>query len=644
MQLLSKKVKGHTYYHLGKTVRKDKKVTKERLMYLGSLKGFAPEQRVLLLHRLESFLQCRYDYQSTDPQVEAAAIRYYISHYFRHLKGKRGTKGVLGGELLPAVIPDVSIDLSTLRAVDVREAGASWLCWQALSTLGIRAKLLSLGVPDKMADIILLNLVARLVYPVSENKTYDWLMEQSAVCSWLESSEAVYLSQLYQSIVVFLSHKDSIEEYMYEKISSILGSSSDLMLYDLTNTYFEGRMAGSSLARHGRSKEKRQDCRLVSIGLLCNEDGLIRKSDFYAGNVSEPDTLVQIMAQLRQYGGVMTDAGIATEANINLLASNKLQYMCVVRQDFSAYRPEFTADDAFEHLTSTGQQYTVWVKTSKHTFFIDDVKYEDNLIFVKSQAKAAKENAMYQQQRSRLEAELEALKAGLSKPRTRKNLHHILQRIGRVKEKYSSIQKAYTIEIIEKKKIVTPKKTAPKTDKTAEKPITAPYKQSDKAVQNTQVADIIWTFDPDKLAQPGEYVIRTNLPITTAKAAWQQYHTLTRLEATHRCCKTDLALRPVFHRQDVTIKGHLFLTLLASSVVHFIRQQLAKHNIHYCWKEIVRIMDTQKLVTSEFENHQNEFYMLTNWSTPKPEVKQIYDALGFKYQRSNGFFAKVVMP
>ncbi len=104
-----------------------------------------------------------------------------------------------------------------------------------------------------------------------------------------------------------------------------------------------------------------------------------------------------------------------------------------------------------------------------------------------------------------------------------------------------------------------------------------------------------------------------------------------------------MALRPVYHRQDDTIKGHLFLTLLACNVVHFIREQLAKQGIRHSWKEIVRIMDTQKLVTSEFENNQSEFYMLTNWSAPKPEVKQIYDALGFQYQRSNGFWAKVIM-
>lgn len=612
-------------------------------MYLGSLKDLSSEQRILLLRRLESFLQSRYDHRSNDTDVEETAIRYYISYYARHLKGKRGAKGVLGGELLPAVVPNVSIDLSTLQAVDVRQAGASWLCWQALSSLGIRDKLLSLGMAANMTDVLLLNLVARLVYPVSENKTYDWLMEQSAVCSWLESSESVYLSQLYKSIVLLLSHKDEIETYLYEKISGLLGSSSDLMLYDLTNTYFEGGLSGSSLARHGRSKEKRSDCRLVSIGLLSNSSGLIRKSNFYAGNVSEPDTFMQIMSELRQYGGVMTDAGIATEANINLLVCNNLRYMCVVRQDFSAYRPEFGDEDAFEHHTSTGQCYTIWVKAVKHIFVIDGKTYEDTLVFVKSQAKAAKENAMLLQQQKRFEGELEVLKTGLTKPRTRKNLSDILQRIGRLKEKYSSIQKAYSIEISEKKEADIPQIAGSETDKTAEKRVATTPKQATKAVQKTQVADISWTFEPDKLSQPGEYVIRTNQPISTPKAAWQQYHTLTRLEATHRCCKTDLALRPVYHRQDDTIKGHLFLTLLACNVVHFIREQLAKQGIRHSWKEIVRIMDTQKLVTSEFENHQGEFYMLTNWSAPKPEVKQIYDALGFQYQRSNGFWAKVIM-
>lgn len=616
-------------------------------MYLGNLSKFTPEQRLLLLHRLEAFLQSRYDSSCDDISVEQAAISYYSRYYARHIKGSPKVGAGSGGGIVPDELPDVAIDLSTLQTVDVREAGASWLCWQAIAKLGLRDKLLSLGIPDKMSDVILLNLIARLVYPVSENKTYDWLAEQSAVGSWLSGSEKVYRSELYRSIVVLLSHQSQIETYLYEKISSYLGNSNKLMLYDLTNTYFEGRMLGSNLACYGRSKEKRSDCRLVSIGLLCNSDGLIRKADFYAGNVSEPATLTQIMEQLRHYGGVMTDAGIATVENIELLAANDLQYMCVSRQNYAAYRPELTDADAFTHRSSQGHSYTVWVKAVAHSFTVGEQVYQDNLVFVKSQAKQDKENAMQQLQRKRFEKELLAVKEGLYKPKTRKNVSAVLQKIGRLKEKYSSVQSAYTLQIIEKAPEAIALPSTIETNKTDKKTVKVAVKKASikaDAAQTTQVADVQWAFDATQLSPPGEYVIRTNVPINTPKEAWQQYHTISNIEASNRCCKSDLALRPVFHRKDETIKGHLLLTLLACNIVHFVRQQLAQMQIHHSWTEIVRIMDTQKLITSEFENRQGEFFMLTNWSTPKDEVKQIYDALGFKYQRSAGFFCKVEKP
>jgi len=209
-----------------------------------------------------------------------------------------------------------------------------------------------------------------------------------------------------------------LEQYHYDRLDELVGFYDGPYLYDLAKTYFEGRMLQSELARYGRSKERRNDAPLVSIGLLANKEGVYRRADFYAGNVHEPGTFPKVLDHLQGQGGILTDAGIGTATNIEALAQRKIPYMCVVRQGFSQYEVDFQQAQSFEHHASNGQSYRVWLQFQSHSFQIGEETYTDQLIFVKSQVKQAKEDGIIALQKNRFETGLNQIRDSLSKARS----------------------------------------------------------------------------------------------------------------------------------------------------------------------------------------------------------------------------------
>jgi len=336
--------------------------------------------------------------------------------------------------------------------------------------------------------------------------------------------------------------------------------------------------------------------------------GFIRRSHFYAGNVSEPSTLKQIVIYLQDSGGLLTDAGIGTTDNIEELALRGVGYMCVVQAGFNEYGVDFSYAEEFEHKTSNGQRYKVWLQVKEHSFRVGQQSFTDRLIFVKSEAKQAKEDGIINRQKQRMQTGLDQIRHSLSKPRGHRKIHQVHQRIGRLKTQNSKVSKAFDIQT-----------------------------QDD----GVHVTDLAWRYDARHEQRNGTYIIRTSEPVTDARHAWQVYHTLSTIEGVNRCCKTDLNMRPVYHRKDEPIQAHLFLTLLACTMVTYIRHLLGQKGIYWSWKEIVRILNTQKSILSEFRNKQKELFLLSKWSEPEQKAKQIYEALGYKTQRSPGFFFKI---
>lgn len=565
-----------------------------------------------MVQRIDQLLSHRYYPICEDELVESRA-QYYVGKIYSRFQGHSqsgATLAVSGGVLEQS--RHERVDLKSMKAIRIREIGVEWLCYQAMEIIGIGRFLKEEeGFSEAEANMALLSLMGRLVYPSSENKMAQWLSEQSGGPDLLSQTLEIHRERLYDIARKLFQIHDGLEDYVYTRLAELVDFSGSGYLYDITNTYFEGRMLSSHLASYGRSKERRNDCPLISIGLLTNQWGFIRRSHFYAGNVSEPDTFDRVLSFVSESEGMVTDAGIATMENIKKLAVRGIPYMCVVREGFAHYQLDFTGAESFEHKCSNGEHYKVWVQVEDHSFQVGEQHFSDRLIFVKSEAKQAKEDGIVAGQKKRFEKGLQQIRESLSKRRGHKKIAQVHQRIGRLKAQNTRVNQAFDIKLKD---------------------------------NGQQVTHLEWTYNPKHEQRNGTYIIRTSLPVNTPREAWQAYHTFTTIEAVNRCCKTDLNMRPVYHQKDEPIQAHLFLTLLACNIVTFIRYLLAKKGIRWSWKEIVRIMNTQKVVFSKFTNDLNELFLLSHWSKPEQKTREIYDALDYPHQPYEGFFFKIAGP
>ena len=332
--------------------------------------------------------------------------------------------------------------------------------------------------------------------------------------------------KLYQSALHLYKVKDKIEKHLSRRTNELFYLEDKIILYDLTNTYFEGEKRNSRLAKFGRSKEKRSDAKLVVLALVVNTEGFIKYSSVLQGNIADCQTLSAMIEKLASHtcghkAVVVLDAGIATDENLELITQKGYRYLCVSRTKLKDYQ---IIPDRLTVLMETKSKQTIRLKSVATT------KNTDYYLEVKSEIKALKETGMKNQFEQRFETELEKIHAAIHRKGGIKKLNKVYERIGRAKEKYPSVQHYYTIKVSE--------------DKT------------------TQLAtDITWQKDEtkheDKTNNLGIYFLRTNLNVQDEVVVWNIYNTIREIENTFRTLKTDPDLRPICHKNDDATMAHL---------------------------------------------------------------------------------------
>lgn len=510
------------------------------------------------------------------------------------------------------------IDINSIRNKDVREIGAEWMSFQAVGQLRIASFLEQQGWEDSDIRLALTHIISRAVYPASELKTSSWIKENSAVCEITGfDREKVTKDQLYRISTKLYNEKEALEQYLSFRTNELFDIEDKIMLYDLTNTYFEGRKTGSALAKFGRSKEKRSDAKLVVLALVVNPQGFIKYSAILQGNISDPATLESMIENLRlktsssaKKALIVMDAGIATEDNLKMVKDKGYDYLCVTRSSLKNYKVQ--ADAAIVTVTDNKKQKIELcpVKSDKNT---------DYYLKVESHTKKLKECSMNDQFRARFEDGLQIIADSLTKKGGVKQADKVYERIGRLKGKYPSIARYFDIEVVEQQ---------------IESKIKGKHKQATTKPEQKQIATAIsWAIKPDVEinARSGIYFLRTSLEGDSQKMLWQFYNTIREIEATFRVLKTDLDLRPIYHKKDESTMAHLHLGLLAYWVVNTIRHQLKKENIHSGWSEIVRVMNTQKAVTTLAQNDKDQVIQIRRCTEPNQKVQTLYDALKYKH-------------
>lgn len=576
---------GESYitFRLVASERIGKQVRQRTLLNLGRQFSLPKEQWPILCARIEQMLSGQGSLLPESKSIEELAQRYTA-----RLVVSSAPLAVVhdGGEVQYQDIDVNSLELVRPRTVGVEQAGLAALSW-----LGIPEILESVGLNGVQRAVAVGSIIGRMAAPGSELATWRWLKEKSALGELIEADfEAVPLMRLYRVSDLLVRNRERIEKALFSRINDLFSLPATVTLFDLTNTYFEGEMAGNAKAEHGHSKEKRSDCPLVTLGLVLDGSGFVRCSKMFEGNVSEAGILEEMLRGLDAPLGAMVimDWGIATEANIAWLVEHKYRYLVVSREQSR----RFDESQAVETITASEEIIRLQRQIS------DDGA--EVRLYCHSQKRPEKENAMTARLMQRFEEGLAKLAAGLDKPHGEKRRDKLLERIGRLKEKSHGIARHYQIEL-------TP-------DESGKKAVCLTWEKT--------------PVDGTQLTHPGVYCLRTNETNWDEVTLWRTYTMLTDLEAVFRSLKSELGLRPIFHSKEERTEGHLFITVLAYQAVQALRRRLKEHGTNLSWASLRDIFSVQQRITATFRQRDGRTLHVRKATVAEQKLKGLYDALG----------------
>ena len=503
-----------------------------------------------------------------------------------------------------------SVDLATLEAHPALSVGPEHVCHSLWKELGLEEAIMSQGITIDTARLIEIEVMGRLMQCGSERRTWQWANNESTLFELIMNGTQTVLPHgsfrsLYRACDVAYSLRANLETHLSQKEKDIFDLPEKLCLFDLTNTFFEGSANKNSKAAYGRSKEKRSDCPLLSLALLIDENGFAKYSKTFPGNVSEPSTLKEVLNSLRETRPdlfnngtgptVIMDKGIATEENLKYLRECGLSYIVAKRGrcEIDADRPSSIVRED----KAKGSQVVVQLSLEQ---LHDDSG--DILVNCRSINRRGKEASMRTKAEQKMLEELKSTQEGLSKKRCTKNYLKVVEKIGRLKQKYARVAKLYTISVI----------------------------PQEGDVDDTTVAtNITWIkkdgYD-EMLTKEGSYIIRSNRKDLTEQEYWEIYMTLNNVERSFRYLKSDLGLRPCHHQNEDSTDAHIFITVLAYHVLHAIEYKLRNNGDTRTWATIKHILSTHRRLTISCATPEGAIHTRL-CTTPTAEQIDIYRSL-----------------
>jgi len=482
-----------------------------------------------------------------------------------------------------------TIDINSIEHENARTVGLEHLLLHSIEQLKLTETLRSLGLDSRKIAIAIGSICARAIAPNSERGSLDWLQNQSGLGELLGYNfQETSLTQFYRISDILLRNKDAIENHLIATQNQIFHRVSSLILYDLTNTYMEGQARDNPKACYGHSKEKRTDCPLVTIGLAVDEYGFLLKSEFLPGNVSEPRSLKQAISSLMDpeqlfQPTILMDAGIATDENLQWLKQNKFSYIVSARQD----APFPRTDEELEVVSETGVKAAILHCDTS----------EDTWLYCESPAKEATATQMKTAFQTRFEKDLENICKGIG-GKQKKSYVKVVERIGRLKEKHKRISSCYEIN-------VTP------------------------SADGKMAIGCAWRRLEEKLGEKltGNYYLRTNISNMPAQQLWSLYQTIRTVEDAFRFMKSSLGMRPIFHQKEARVDGHLWITVLAYSIIHNLLHQLRHQGLRLEWETIHAQMQNRIRVTMQARTKEEKVIRIRTTTKPEVDHNKIYEKL-----------------
>jgi len=491
--------KEHLYYSLCESLRVSRKrVLQRQVLHLGELNT----------NQLERW-------QRTIEVIEEDGRR----HQMRLFAERRGEQAV-------AVAPEdvAEVLLSSLVVRRPRSFGACWIGCKVFEQLGLREFWQEMlgqeagAVP--WAKVVELLAVNRLIAPRSELSVHEKWFPQSAMATLLESDARVAeKDRLYRALDRIIEHKAALEKHLAARWRDLFGASFDVLLYDLTSTYFEGQAEEVDKARRGYSRDHRPDCKQLILALVVTPEGFPLSYEVFAGNRADVTTLQEMLDVVEARHGRarriwVFDRGIVSEENLETLRRRGGSYLVgTPRSALKAYEAKLLDGD--------------WQSVSAQVQVQLIAQEKETYVLARSRPRAQKEKAMRVRVVRALMRDLIRLRRLIRHGRL-KDQTKVLLRLGGLAERYPQAWRYVQIK--------------------------------------AEALTLSWQWDRKALAlaqsRDGAYLLRTNVVGSDPATLWRQYIQLTEVEAVFRALKSDLAIRPIWHFTPRRVEAHIMVAFL----------------------------------------------------------------------------------
>ncbi len=537
---LRKDGKVHRYWRLVRSVRVGRKVIQQTVAQLGEL--------------------------DADGRARAKALA-------RAITGDREQSDLFE----PGVAEEaIAVRLKRIRLERGRTFGDVWLgwtLWRALHLDEVLERLLPEGreaVPwSTMAAVLVL---ARLCEPSSElHIAEDWYRRTALEDLLALAAPLVNDDRLYRALDRLLPHKRTLEQHLVARLGELFALDYDLLLYDVTSTYFEGLAEGNPLAQRGYSRDHRPDCKQVCLALVVTRDGMPLGYEVFAGNRTDVTTVEEIVEAMEARYGVaeriwVMDRGMTSEDNLEWLRESGRRYLVGTPKTELRKWARQIADARDWHAVRDGIEAKQCVGPEGTETFV----------LVRSIERREKERAMHERFCRRIEAGLERLGQRVRRARRSLDPRRLERQLGRLLERNQRAAGRYVIDFV-------PDPTVPAGVRLA------------------------WTARPewDDWARWSEgcYVLRTNVADWTPEDLWRTYIQLTDAEAAFRIQKSELGLRPIWHQRADRVEAHILVCFLAYVLWKTLEQWQQRaglgHSPRTVLEELRRIQSTDVVLPTE---------------------------------------------
>jgi hypothetical protein len=501
-------------------------------------------------------------------------------------------------QIPPDVLNGLQVKLSELTLQHPRVFGDCWLACRLWDELQLgpfwRERL-----PDGKAEVpwfkvLELLAVRQLVSPGSKWQLHRRWFLASAMDQLLDEDFAVAAkNRLYECLDRLDAHRAALFTHLQARWKDLFGATCDLLLYDLTSTYFEGQMEQAPKAKHGHSRDQRPDCRQVVIAVVLSAEGFPLAYEILPGNTSDKTTLRLFLQKIEaQYGEAnriwIMDRGIPTEEVLSEMRASDPPVAYLVGAPRARWK-QFAAE--FEKLPWQKLRDTIHVKLLAHG--------EEMYVLVQSQARCAKEVAMRRRKLARLVRTLRALRRPRQRPWKRDTLLH---KLGAAHKAAGGAWRFV--------KITLPKTRQPVNRDTFR---FALLKDKLKAAQDRDGYTLLRAFRAGEQAAP----------------LWERYLQLGEIEGVFQTLKSDLRLRPIRHHVEPRIEAHILVCFLAYCLHVTLRKRLAAHAPGLTPREVLATLAGLLMLDVHLPLADGRELVLPRYTQPEPEQRLVLEKLGW---------------